>query len=96
MRNAIARTRCCPVNGTVECPQFPPIPTNPRLVGMSPEQIAVAGISPSQQLYWCSECGSIWCESMHNHARRIGKQTVLGSTFIASDIRDDSFYIGAS
>ena len=61
---------------------------------MSDEQVAQAQISPTEPLYWCSECRSIWFESGKNFATRLGYQDSIGSSFTPTTVKFDSAYLG--
>jgi hypothetical protein len=89
-----AKERGCPVKSTVECLQFPPIVRTPEAAGMTTEQIAAAGITPNQRLYWCSECTKVWYESEHHFAHVIGTGVTWGHPFVPNASRRDPIYIG--
>ena len=88
------KVRSCPVRALIECLQFPPIPKLPNQAGMTPEQMAEAGVHPNQTLYWCSECESVWLETEYHFARILGKQETWGSPFVPNKSKTDSRYIG--
>jgi hypothetical protein len=86
--------RGCPFLSTPECFDWAAISRDPESAGMSAEQIEQARISPTQQLYWCSECRSIWFESGHNFATRLGYQDGIGSPFTPTTVKFDTRYLG--
>ena len=84
----------CPFRSTPECFDFEGIVRDPQSAGMSAEQITEAQISPTERLYWCSECHSIWCESDNHFARRLGFQEQLGCPFVPTSVKFDTRYLG--
>ena len=82
----------CSIRATVECLSFSPLKSDPKAAGMTADQIAAAGISEMQPLFWCSECTNVWYETRHRFAKVIGKQDVPGGSFVPERPRD--IYLG--
>ena len=93
-RTAILES-CCPVGRTLECfSLLQPIPRTPEEIGMTQEQMATWGISPGQQLYWCSECTWLWCKREFNFLHVIGTQRTYGAPFVPNENKFDRIYVG--
>ena len=89
-----SRKRQCPVKSSLECLDFQPVPTTPKTLNMSQEQMSFAGVTAIQRLYWCTECESVWYETEHHFAHIIGKLASTGSLFVPSESRTRNIYIG--
>jgi len=86
----------CPVKAMPDCFFWDGLPRDPESLGMTPQQIEAAGITPNQRLYWCSECYSLWYESGNNFARRIGKsESGSAGDFTPTDKKWDDYYLGS-
>lgn len=94
MRSRKSQKVGCPLKNTAECFDFAPILMDPEMLHMTEEQMAFAGVSAHQRLYWCSECERVWYETEHHFAHIIGKLASRGSSFLPSTSRTENVYIG--